>query len=711
MRNIVDISRIVHNSKYINVVRKGLMLLFPLIIISSLAQYMTNLPIQAYQKFMTDKFGTGWIQVFDGIIAISGAIIAVALVVTISHTLLSAETIGDIAPITPVIPTVVSLMSFFALTFEVTDEVLTFSMGYEAIFLAILTSILSTKLFIFFYRHMRKGFGYIRLDADPVIPQVILAIIPALITVLFFYTIGLVIVRAGFRNASEILYSSIYKLFELTTNSFLELIILIMMVQVLWFFGIHGNMALIPIFNELLPNLPEDMTNLLVSASETMQADALIKTFIDVFALIGGSGATLCLLIAIFITSRRTNTVGLAKISFLPALFNINEIVIFGLPIILNPIMFVPFLLTPVVMLLISYLAISLGLVPRVSTQVIWEAPPLINAYLACGSIKGILLQLFDIVVGTLIYMPFVRLHEKQIKTNLNLTYEKLIQLIGEKQYGIKLSLMRRNDSLGYLAIKLAKDIEEAIKNNEFTLEYQPLMDDEDGIIGFEALLRWSHKTFGRVPPLVVTTIAEEAGSMNDLGRWVIRNACRQLAEWNKQGLHGIRMSINISPTQMQDTTLADTLKQYISEYGVRASDIELEITENIVMDLDAETKLNISTLKTHGIKLAMDDFGMGYTSLLYIRHCNIDTIKIDGSITRDILKDKNCQDIVSSMVYLCNSMNIKVIAEYVEETPQYELLKTLGCSEYQGFLFGPPLPPEEAIKYFTGVSSSMQIR
>jgi len=704
VRNIVNISRIANNSKHINVVRKGLLLLFPLIIINSFAQFMMSFPSPAYHKFMTDKFGTEWINVFEGFSAISGSIISVALVVTISHAMMSSDSIRDIAPITPVIPTVVCLMSFFALAFDITDEVLSFPMGYEAIFLGILTSIVSTKLFAFFYRHMRKGFGYIRLDTDPVIPQVILAIIPAFITVLFFYIIRFAIFKAGFTNANEVLYSVIYKLFELTANSLFKLVMLILMIQVLWFFGIHGNMALIPVISELLPNMPENVTNLLVSASETVEPEVLIKTFIDVFVLIGGSGATLCLLIAIFITARRTNTVGLAKISLIPAIFNINEIVVFGMPIILNPFMFVPFLLTPAVMLLISYLVISLGIVPRISTQVVWSAPPLINAYLACGSIRGILLQLFNIAVGTLIYMPFVRLHEKQIKTSLNQTYEKLLQLLGEKQYGTKLLMMQRNDSLGYLAIKLAKDIEEAIINNEFTLEYQPLMDDEDGIIGFEALLRWTHKTFGRIPPLVVTSIAEEAGSINDLGRWVIRNACRQLAEWNRQGLQGIRMSINISPTQMQDTTLADTFRQCISEYGVRASDIEIEITENIVMELDEKTKLNINKLKSQGVRLAMDDFGMGYTSLLYIRHCNIDTIKIDGSITRDILKDKNCQDIVSSMVYLCNSMNIKVIAEYVEEKPQYELLKSLGCSEYQGFLFGPPLPPEEAIKYFSVV-------
>ena len=117
-------------------------------------------------------------------------------------------------------------------------------------------------------------------------------------------------------------------------------------------------------------------------------------------------------------------------------------------------------------------------------------------------------------------------------------------------------------------------------------------------------------------------------------------------------------------------------------------------------MDLDSVTKDNIGRIKSSGIKLAMDDFGMGYTSLIYIRHCDIDRIKIDGSITRDILRDKNCQDIVSSMVYLCKSLNIEVIAEFVENEDQYALLKELGCSEYQGYLFSPPLSADKVPEF-----------
>lgn len=198
----------------------------------------------------------------------------------------------------------------------------------------------------------------------------------------------------------------------------------------------------------------------------------------------------------------------------------------------------------------------------------------------------------------------------------------------------------------------------------------------------------------------MIVAIAEEFGCMDELGRWVIRTACRQLGIWNSEGHRDIGLSINVSPTQLKNPLMTEYLESCIKENGLKPTDIELEITESVVMHLDSVTKSNIDRIKNSGVKLAMDDFGMGYTSLIYIRHCDIDRIKIDSSITRDILKDKNCQDIVSSMVYLCKSMNIEVIAEFVENEMQYALLKELGCSEYQGYLFSPPLPADKVPEF-----------
>lgn len=699
MEKLFELSRKIYDNHIIGAVRKGLLLVFPLIIIGAFSLFLSNFPSNAYKEFMLNIFGANWKFIFQYIHSVSYGVVSIALVITIHFNLSAREQTEHNGLQIPVISAVVGLMCFFALAQDISKDKV-YLLSSNGIFIAIFTSVLSFKIFMFLIKHFKKNFGYKSLDTDPVLSQALLAIIPALITVLFFCGLGFIILKTGFTDANQAFMFWVYWIFEKIKNCFFELVVFTLFVHILWFFGIHGNMMLLPVLENIYEGMPSEGLKLIDPGLANFTNYELLKTYLDVFVLVGGSGATICLMIAIFVSSRRTNTIKLARISLLPAILNINEIMIFGLPIVFNPIFLIPFLLGPVVMIVLSYLAIYTGIVPPVSQPVNWTTPPLLNAYIACGSIKGMMLQIFNILLGTAIYIPFVKAHEKHVRTRHDATYKQLVDVIIGKQYGTRFSLLSRNDSVGYLAGMLSKEITKAIKNDQFTLEYQPLIDDASGVIGFEALLRWPHERFGRISPLVVTAIAEESGSMNELGRWVVRKACGQLAQWNAEGLKGIRMSINISPTQMNDVLLTDELRTCISELGINASDVELEITENIAMDLDAKTKENIERLKSIGIRLAMDDFGMGYTSLLYIRHCNIDTIKIDGSITRDILKDKNCQDIVSSMVYLCNSMNIKVIAEYVEEAKQYELLKSLGCSEYQGYLFSPPLPPDQAARY-----------
>lgn len=710
MGKLFDFSRKIYANRSVIAVRKGLLIIFPLIIIGSFSTFFQYLPSTHYADFMLRIFGSNWQIIFGNISSISTGIISITLVVTISYSMAEERKSMESDSFFPLITSVVGLMCYFTLSMNNGAINIISFVSDRGVFIAILSSIVSAKLLISLYLLFRKKFGNTSLDADPVLSQALLSIIPAIVVVVLFTIMAYLIGKLGFTNVNDVIFFWVYKLFDNIGNSFFKLILLTLMIQIMWFFGIHGNMVLSPVLSSTLSKLSAKSVGMIdAEAVNGLNTEQLTRTFLDVFVLIGGSGTTLCLLIAIFIAARRTNTIGLAKISWLPAIFNINEIIIFGLPIVLNPVFFLPFLITPVVMLLTAYFAIIAGLVPPVSATVNWTTPPLLNAYLACGSIKGVFLQIFNILVGTALYLPFIRANEKEIKSDLQSTYVRLIKLLENKRYGTRLTLLNRNDSVGYLAGMLSKEINSAIKNDEFLLEYQPLMRDDTNVIGVEALLRWPHKRFGWISPIITTAIAEEAGSMNGLGKWVIRKACSQLALWNMEGHKDICMSINISPTQLQDISLTDELIQCIKENGIEASNIELEITESIVLELDSRTKENIERLKAVGIKLAMDDFGMGYTSLLYIRHFNIDTIKIDGSITRDILKDKNCQDIVSSMVYLCNTLNIKVTAEYVEEERQFELLKLLGCSEFQGYLFSQPLPPDKAIQFINDKSQSIE--
>lgn len=695
MKKIYDISARLYDNYIVSAVRNGLLLIFPLILIGSFAAL--------FQSVLAGILNEQWITTFQFISGISIEIVSAALTVSISYCM--AVGIGKSSnrsgTILPVIPAIVSLMCYFALTLTISEEQSLYLMNAGGLPAAIFTGLVSVRLFTLLYDALRKRINATSLDSNRNVTMVLLSIIPAFTVVMVFIMFRFAFASLGYSDSNNALSSWFVSWFENIGGVFAKSVLYVLIVHFLWFFGIHGNMMLGPVMATIIDNASAvEQIKIISAASANYTPGQLVLTFFSVYVFIGGIGSTICLLAAIIITKRKGSSAKLARISLLPAIFNINEIVVFGLPIILNPIFLIPFMLCPVIMLLISYLATISGLVPPVYQTVYWAVPPLLNAYMASGSIMGPIVQLISIAVGTLLYIPFVKLNEKIVSDRTKATYLVLKKQIEESKYGDGLSFLKRNDYVGFLAYVLFGELKEAIREDKLLLEYQPLVNDKPGVIGLEALLRWPHEKFGRIPPNVTLAIAEEFGCIDELGRWVIRTACRQLGKWNSEGHRDIGLSINVSPTQLRDPVLTEYLDSCIKENNLDPTDIELEITENVVMDLDSVTKDNIGRIKSSGIKLAMDDFGMGYTSLIYIRHCDIDRIKIDGSITRDILRDKNCQDIVSSMVYLCKSLNIEVIAEFVENEDQYALLKELGCSEYQGYLFSPPLSADKVPEF-----------
>lgn len=697
MKKIYNLSARLYDNPAVSAVRNGLLLIFPLIIIGSFAALFPNVYIPQYESFWTGILGAQWRTVFQFIHNISTGIVSAALTVTVSYCMAGGTDKSRSGSVMPVIPSMVSLMCYFALTYDEIGVQPIYPMSAGGMAFAIFTAFVSVRLFTLMYEFLRKRVRYSSFESNRYLTQVLLSIAPAFVVTMVFLVLRYAVIKLGYSDPGSALLYWFTGLFENIGSLLAKLAIFVLIVHLLWFLGIHGNMMLGSVMSSIINNYSSiEQIKIISAGSASNSPGDLIMTFVNIYVFIGGVGSTICLLIAILIASGRNNALKLAKISLLPALLNFNEIVVFGLPIILNPVFLIPFLLCPIIMLLFSYLAVIIGLLPPVCQTVHWATPLLFNAYLATDSIMGPIVQLLCIAIGTLLYIPFVKLNEKIASDRAYSTYHVLRKQIEECKYGDGFSFLKKNDSVGFLAYLLSEELKAAIENDKLMLEYQPLVNDKLGVIGLEALLRWPHVKFGSIPPAVTIAIAEEFGWMDELGRWVIKTACRQLAGWNSEGHRNISLSINVSPTQLRDTMLAEYLEKCIAENNLKATDVGLEITENVVMALDSGTKENIGRIKTFGVKLAMDDFGMGYTSLLYIRHCNIDRIKIDGSITRDILKDKNCQDIVSSMVYLCRSLNIEVIAEYVENERQYTLLKELGCSEYQGYLFSPPLPPDK---------------
>ncbi|MDP4125813.1 MAG: EAL domain-containing protein [Bacillota bacterium] len=246
--------------------------------------------------------------------------------------------------------------------------------------------------------------------------------------------------------------------------------------------------------------------------------------------------------------------------------------------------------------------------------------------------------------------------------------------------------------------------LRKALAREEFVLHYQPQVDLESGcIVGLEALVRWQSKERGIVPPTAFIPIAEETGLIVPIGEWVLRAACIQNVAWQLQGYPPMRMSVNISARQFREVNFIKVVSGILEETGMDAHLLELEITESVAMENGAASTEKLSRFKELGIRISIDDFGTGFSSLNYLRRMPIDTLKIDQSFIRDISSDQNGEEVVTAIIQLAKNLRLKVIAEGVETNTQWSFLKNQKCDEMQGFLFSKAVTSEEAEMLFEG--------
>jgi len=249
----------------------------------------------------------------------------------------------------------------------------------------------------------------------------------------------------------------------------------------------------------------------------------------------------------------------------------------------------------------------------------------------------------------------------------------------------------------------LELDLRTALINDEFELFYQPLVNARDGTAtGFEALLRWRHPKRGMVPPVVFIPVAEEIGLINDIGAWVINQACQDAASWPG----GLKVAVNLSPLQFQDTSLPGIVSAALISSQLNAGCLELEITESLLLQDDQMVLQILHDLKGMGARIAMDDFGTGYSSLSYLRRFPFDKIKIDQSFIRGLSGADDCTAIVRAVISLGQSMGMTVNAEGVETAQQLATLQHEGCGEVQGYFFSKPRPASDVVAMLQDLAS-----
>ena len=249
---------------------------------------------------------------------------------------------------------------------------------------------------------------------------------------------------------------------------------------------------------------------------------------------------------------------------------------------------------------------------------------------------------------------------------------------------------------------RIEQSLREAVENNQLSLVYQPQVDINTGkIIGIEALTRWNHPQLGQVSPTEFISIAEKTGVIKPLTEWVLRTASRQVIAWRRAGLPTFRMAINISPIHFLDNGFTSLIQRVIDETEISPTDLELEVTESVVQTNEQNLAV-FQELKDLGVSLAIDDFGIGYSSFASLKHLAVNSLKIDKYFINDMIVDRKSQLLVRSMIEMGHNLGCEIIAEGVETAEQYDLLRQLGCDGAQGYLFSKPVSANEMITFLS---------
>jgi diguanylate cyclase (GGDEF)-like protein len=250
--------------------------------------------------------------------------------------------------------------------------------------------------------------------------------------------------------------------------------------------------------------------------------------------------------------------------------------------------------------------------------------------------------------------------------------------------------------------------LKKGFRDGEFTLYYQPRVDAASRrIVALEALLRWVSPSRGLVPPGEFIGVLEDTGMMTIVGEWVLRSACTQVCRWREQGMAPLRVSVNVSSVQFQNSGFVTMVQRVLRETGTPPELIELELTESLLMANIAQARTTIDALKALGLRISIDDFGTGYSSLNYLRQFAVDFLKIDRSFVVDIASNPRDRAVVVAIIELAKALDIAVVAEGVETEPQATFFCEARCDEFQGFLFCRPLPVDQVELHVAAASKA----
>ncbi|MBB1076969.1 PTS sugar transporter subunit IIC/EAL domain-containing protein [Rhodoferax sp. 4810] len=675
-----------HFELWLSAARDGMIMLLPLTLIRVAISVAMNLPWNYWPEGWGGLWGIPWSSVAPRLDATLSVIMGLGVALCVGNRLHVALQHVANSWLTPMLVHLLCLVNFL-IGLMFLDGSLENSLG-QSLLLGILTGIITVEALHLHVRLMPRVIRVVGMDGNMLFRHAFHQLGPAAFTSLVATLAIAVLSQLGssFTHLLQLLMAT--DLIQTGGSTVLNLLI-ISVNQLLWFVGMHGGI-LVAAYGDTLLARPEVL----------FDAQLASNTFINAFAYMGGSGATFGLVLAIVLVCKDKQVRRLGKYSVLPAVFNINEILIFGLPIIFSPIMLFPFLLAPLAAASIAMAAHAAGWLQFGGQQVNWNTPIFISGYVMSGGLTGVLVQIAGLLASTALYLPFVRRLEVARRQNQSEALSKAMVQLCHVQHDHP-QVLQRFDSLGDFARALHTDFETALGTTQVFQVYQPKHDTIGRVCGVEALLRWTHPEHGAIMPAAIVNVAEESHLINKIGKWSLETACATLQHWKRQGVQGITMSVNLSPVQLEDTTFVAFVQHCLQHYALSPSELELEITEGRTLAPSKQADAMLRQLCDMGVQLSMDDFGMGYSSLLYMQRFSMSAIKIDGSLTRDVISNDVSSDIIRTIGLLGQKQGVRVVAEFVETLEQRNKLADLGCDEFQGYFYSPAIHAQTFLTYW----------
>lgn len=457
-------------------------------------------------------------------------------------------------------------------------------------------------------------------------------------------------------------------------------LLMVLLNSLFWFIGVHGYFAITPLIEDL------------VAVESGLLSGGL--SFFGSFVFIGGVGATMSLVVAILLFSRSRLYRKLAIISIPIALFNINEVLLFCLPIILNYRLLVPFVALPMLNCAVGLALIQQEVLTVHAGAMPINSPVLFNAWISTdGSLMGPIVQVLMVLVGVFLYLPFMVWNDRrqvnahvqleQLNATFSTRYEDIYYLAGDPVTESQAQRARVEELI---------DRFRAIQNLSFKLFFQPKVDPVRGsVMGAEALIRAQDKEGRLVSPGSFLPTFHDGRMMKHIDQWVFLEVVEQIQEWRHAGHHLVPISVNLDAETLADEQV---MKQIVKTVQPVAEFIRVEITEEVLAKTDAVAKESLALLKAQRIAIDIDDFGTGYSSLSYISRFRPDAVKLDRSFVLNLTESHGIR-LFDSVIEFAQSMGLAVIVEGVESEAELVHVRRHRGLLVQGWCYSPALPPD----------------